>query len=123
MNGDCLQKRKRQEHIVEPNDILGQSSQYHLADYHDQRNCKKVCIADQDSSTPDQGILQIRQQLTINAHIGSLQSASTVHPACSDDTFGSPKSSCEYGLSGNITAKPVCFGMVRIYTVSVTTAF
>ncbi len=123
MGGDCLQKRKRQDHIVESNDILGQSSHYHLADDHHRGIYKKVCIADQDASIPGHGILRVRQQLTLDANIGSLQSASTAHPAFSDDTVGPPELSCEDGPPENITAKQVCFGMVRIFTVLVTTAF
>ena len=74
-------KRKRREHVVESHIILGKSSQYHLAEDNNRGECsKRVCIAAQ------QGVLEVRQQLTVDARIGSVQALQSAHPALFDTT-------------------------------------
>ena len=115
MDGEYARKRKRPEHIVESHVILSQSSQYHLAEYDDQGKCSKVCVAAQQSSASDQGFLGVSQQLTVDAHIGSVQPAPTAHSALLDTTTELSEASCEHGRPGNASAEQVCFGMVRIF--------
>lgn len=105
-------KRKRLDSPV----IHSQSSQYHLADNHGQGKCsKKVCATVQESSAPNKHVLGVRQQVTVNAHIGSVQPAQTAHSALLDTTTELSKTCCQNGYSGHITAEQVCFGMVRIF--------
>ena len=108
-------KRKRPEHIVESHIVLEQSSQYHLAeDNNGPEYSKRVCIAAQQLSGPDQGVLGVRQQLTIDARIGPVQPLQTAHPALCGAITELSESSCKHGRSENIIAEQVCFGMVCI---------
>ena len=106
MDGGGPRKRKRLGLIVESPVILGQSSQYRLAEYDDQEECsKKVWVTAQESSAPNKDVLGVRQQLNA-AHIGSA--------ALLDTTTEVSKAGCKNG-SGTITAEQVCFGMVSIF--------
>lgn len=116
----CSHKRKRLEHIVESHVILAAPapSQYRLAGCNDQRGySKKVCVAVQQSSSPDQDVLGVRQQLAVHAHNGSVQPTQTTHASVFDTTTGLSEPSCKHGLLGNIAAEQVCFGMVRLLSL------
>lgn len=115
MDGGNPGKRKRLEQTVESHIILGQSSPYHLPE-DDNRGewSKRVCVAAQQLSGPDQGVLGVRQQLTVDACIGSVPPLQTAHPALFGTTTELSKPSCKHGRPESIIAEQVCFGMVCI---------
>ena len=115
MGGEYTRKRKRVELIVDSHVILGQSSQYHQAEYDHQGECSKVCVTAQHLSAPDESVLGVCQQLTVDAHIGSAQPAQTARLALLDTTRGLSEASCEDERPGNTSAEQVCFGMVRYF--------
>ena len=110
-------KRKRLEPIVASSIIVGQSSQYQLAEYEDQGECsKKVCVTAHHSFTPGQDVRGAHQQLTINTHTGSVQPAQTGHSALLHTATEKSKAGCKNVCSGSNNAEQVCFGMVRIFS-------
>ena len=115
MGGEGPRKRKRLENIVESHNILGQSSQYHLAEYDERGGCsKKVCAAAQQSSGPE-GVLRVNQQPTVDAHIGSVQPQQPAQPTLiGTNTVEFFDPSCKHGRPESTIAERVCFGMVRI---------
>lgn len=115
MGGECARKRKRVELTVDSHAILGRFSQYHQAEYDHQGECSKVCVAAQHSSASDQGVLGVCQQLTVNAHIGSVQPAQSACSSLLHTTTELSKASCEHGRPEVTSVEQVCFGMVRYF--------
>ena len=115
MGGEYARKRKRVELAVDSHTILGQFSQYHQAEYDHQGECSKVYVTAQHSSASDQGVLGACQQLTVNAHIGSVQPAQTARSSLLYTTTELSKASCEHGHPGIFNVEQVCFGMVRYF--------
>ena len=115
MGGEYTRKRRRVELIVDSHVILGQSSQYHQAEYDHQGERSKVCVTAQHWPVSDQSVLGVCQQLTVDAHIGSAQPAQTARSALLDTTTDLSEASCEDGRPGNTSAEQVCFGMVRYF--------
>ncbi len=115
MNGGNSSKRKRLEQTVESHIILDQSSSYHLPENDNREEwSKRVCVAAQQLSDPDQGVLEVRQQLTVDACIESVPPLQTAHPALFDTTTELSKPSCKHERSESIIAKQVCFDMICI---------
>lgn len=103
------------EHIVESDLIRDHSSQYRLADDENREGCsKRVCVAAQRLSGPDESLLEVRPQLTVDAHLGSVQPAQTKHPVLSGTATGLSELSSKDGSRKNVIAEQVCFGMVCI---------
>ncbi|CAD6567877.1 MAG: hypothetical protein ASARMPRED_001174 [Alectoria sarmentosa] len=113
MGGEGPRKRKRLENIVESHNILGQSSQYHLAEYDERGGCsKKVCAAAQQSSGPE-GVFRVNQQPTVDARIGSVQTQQPAQPTLiGTTTVKFFDSSCQNGRQESTIAEQVCFGML-----------
>ena len=112
IGGGCSRKRKRQEPIVESHAIIGQSTHHHLAKYEDQENCnEEVLVESEPLLSGNEDVLEVSQQMTINAHIQHAQ------PATSAFVHATTKISevdCNYVYYGHVNAEQVCFGMVCI---------
>ena len=112
VGGGCSRKRKRQEPIIESHAIIGQSTHYHSTEYEDQGKCnEKVFVAAQQSLALNQGVPDVRQQTTLNAHV---QHAQPPHSAFVHTTTKIFKADCNHVYSGKVNVDQVCFGMVCI---------
>lgn len=114
VGGGCSRKRKRQEPIVESHTSIGQSSHNHLhvAAYENQGECnEKVFVAAQQSLALNQDVLEVRQQMTINAYVQHAQPAPS---AIVDATTRICEVDCNHVCSEHVNAEQVCFGMVCI---------
>ena len=112
LGGGCSRKRKRQEPIVESHTTIGLSTQHHLAEYGDQGKCnEKVLVESERLLSGNEDVLEVREQMAINAHIQHAQPATS---AFVHTTTKISEVDCDHVCFGHVNAEQVCFGMVCI---------